>query len=1154
MIENIHINEIADALSKHHAALMVGAGFSKNAQKSAVSDKKFLDWNQLSDLFYTSVYGENGPGKEYYSSLRLAQEVEIMSGRTKIDQLLKEAVPDMDYSPSQLHIQMMELPWVDVFTTNYDTLLERAADSVTSHRYNTVVTQEDLINSNDVARIIKLHGSFPSHRPFIITEEDYRTYPAKFAAFVNTVQQALLENIFCMIGFSCEDPNFLKWIGWIHDNLGKSSLQKIYMVSVSSVPEAKSRLLFEQNIIVIDLKSLWPDKSIEQRIALFLNELRDKVRKKEESSNWFNANTLPNGWYKNLTDETKLLHKLNGDYPGWIVLPWKMKSRADFIIDKVALEKILGEGAIVEQIEFIYEYTRFCDIAGRPLPPEKTEKFWKIMSGINTLSSNKNYAHLQSIYLQLLRAFREQANWELYDACHEKIDIDALDYEGKQFLCASDWWKSLYKFEIEELPDKLDNWILSKEDLYWPLIKSSMYAMVGEPIKAERLLLDNLVSIRKYLVRSEKKQYLSSLEESCVSLFNFIKQRNFTFDGMESSIHKGDFSWWNENDKYCLYLELPKKHKPPFELRIEFDLRITQTTNMGLDNTYIFHSLEYLRFIEQSGHPLRLANVTNTKAIDGLFNNLAPYYSNWCLVQMLLAQDTKHIDLFFGRAQLANMTQDDVDTIAKNYVDILKKLADKVDEKNWFTPVSLYDQAAKVLPQLLARLSYKCSVDLLDLILEATLEICQSNVRRNFAGLTKLLKGVVESYAPEEQMVRLDKILMFPIETARQNEYLDPINYISVPERKVKLSSDIYERTIYEIRRVMSQNDAEQRKYASNRLIILFQAVELLDEDKKFLLKTLEDEKSDLLCFLDDADKKISAKNILEETLNTLERHVKEAGITYGTSPFENVFRLLNDIDAESVEYLRAFRIIKNYAEKYYHLTINRSNYDFNHEIQNSFLLLVNLVILKPDFSSEEMVAISEVLEIFKNYYRPYVISLFERDCVHHDIDKEDGISDIELWLSEEKDIKMLGSYYMLLRNSRRDVTTFEETYSFWNNVFRFSIYRVLSSETMQLDALRLCHSLLLFKYPKEDELELLFVALDQLIGITTIIDDDEEQEAINKILCRIWSCRIAAELYKQGSRTEMVLRWKEISENRDESMEIRNIEFVEGSEAISLS
>lgn len=116
------------------------------------------------------------------------------------------------------------------------------------------------MNSNDVPRIIKLHGSFPSHRPFIITEEDYRTYPVKFAPLVNTVQQSLLENVFCMVGFSCEDPNFLKWIGWIHDNLGKSSSQKIYMISVATIPEAKVKLLFEQNIIVVDLEMIWREK------------------------------------------------------------------------------------------------------------------------------------------------------------------------------------------------------------------------------------------------------------------------------------------------------------------------------------------------------------------------------------------------------------------------------------------------------------------------------------------------------------------------------------------------------------------------------------------------------------------------------------------------------------------------------------------------------------------------------------------------------------------------------------------------------------------------------------------------------------------------------------------------------------------------------
>lgn len=321
-MKNTYITDVAKALADNHAALMVGAGFSKNAEKLLTTDKKFLNWNELSDLFYESIHGEDpGPGKEYRSSLRLAQEVEIISGRPKLESILKEAVPDLDYAPSELYTRLMELPWVDVFTTNYDTLLERAADTVTLRRYNVVVSQEDLVNSNDAPRIIKLHGSFPSHRPFIITEEDYRTYPVRFAALVNTVQQALLENIFCMIGFSCEDPNFIQWIGWIHDNLGKSSSQKIYMISVTHVQEATSKLLFEQNIIIIDLQELWPDKDISGRISGFLDELKEIVAQKEKKDNWFSINGLSSHLGSSLTERTNIIRDLNDSYPGWIFLP-----------------------------------------------------------------------------------------------------------------------------------------------------------------------------------------------------------------------------------------------------------------------------------------------------------------------------------------------------------------------------------------------------------------------------------------------------------------------------------------------------------------------------------------------------------------------------------------------------------------------------------------------------------------------------------------------------------------------------------------------------------------------------------------------------------------------------------------------------------------
>ena len=89
---------------------------------------------------------------------------------------------------------------VDVFTTNYDTLLERAQVGVVDRKYDVVPTASDIVGRMK-PRIVKLHGSFPSHRPFIITEEDYRTYPKRFAPFVNMVQQSIMENVFCLIGF-----------------------------------------------------------------------------------------------------------------------------------------------------------------------------------------------------------------------------------------------------------------------------------------------------------------------------------------------------------------------------------------------------------------------------------------------------------------------------------------------------------------------------------------------------------------------------------------------------------------------------------------------------------------------------------------------------------------------------------------------------------------------------------------------------------------------------------------------------------------------------------------------------------------------------------------------------------------------------------------
>ena len=124
---------------------------------------------------------------------------------------------------------------------------------------------------------------------------------------VNTVQQALLENVFCMIGFSCEDPNFLSWIGWIHDNLGKSSSQKIYMISIEHISEAKQKLLFDKNIIVVDLQELYPEKEIPERLKSFFENLRKLIEEKDKKDQWFDLSEIAISAENSFEEKTKKL-------------------------------------------------------------------------------------------------------------------------------------------------------------------------------------------------------------------------------------------------------------------------------------------------------------------------------------------------------------------------------------------------------------------------------------------------------------------------------------------------------------------------------------------------------------------------------------------------------------------------------------------------------------------------------------------------------------------------------------------------------------------------------------------------------------------------------------------------------------------------------
>ncbi len=250
---------------------MVGSGLSRHALRVRPDASAPPLWTDVAIEIHKRLYPEGGevdplakvsPKALPDRILSLAQEYVTAFERANLHQLLIQLIRDDDLQPGEMHKRLLQLNWRDVFTTNWDTLLEKVRPQVVNRGYS-IVRDMDEIPLAKKPRIVKLHGSFPAQFPLIITEEDYRTYPTKYAPFVSTVQQAMMESVFCLIGFSGNDPNFLNWSGWVRDNLGDSA-PRIFLAGWLDLPHPRRRMLECRGVMPIDLARhpkarMWPE-------------------------------------------------------------------------------------------------------------------------------------------------------------------------------------------------------------------------------------------------------------------------------------------------------------------------------------------------------------------------------------------------------------------------------------------------------------------------------------------------------------------------------------------------------------------------------------------------------------------------------------------------------------------------------------------------------------------------------------------------------------------------------------------------------------------------------------------------------------------------------------------------------------------------------
>lgn len=813
-----YFDEIADRLWSNSAVVMVGAGFSRNAQPTGPTAGSLPSWEQLGDVFYRKLYGRL-PRRDakYLSLLRLAEQVQAAFGRPALNDLLRREVPHLRYEPSRLHVDLLNLPWRDVFTTNYDTLLERACESVPLRHYYLVDTEEDLLYVSG-PRIVKLHGSFPSG-PFVITEEDYRRYPDDHAPFVNTVRQALLENTLCLVGFSGNDPNFLQWIGWIRDNIGRENATRIYLVGVfDGMGEADRKLLDGRGITAVDLSGI--SKEPGEALSVFLDRIKGgrtrplawpELSNKAPKRAWESSRE-----YRGIVDEWRRQRKA---YPGWVVVPedrrqvlWQYTENWVWDVSELSADD-RAEFEVPLDLDLAFELGWRMERCLLPLLGKLPEFLEEVVAryGAGGVSVDEDPCWtattvsdaITSIRLWLLRHYREtglQAEWERVRETFGR-DLEKLLPETRARIRIEEVLAALFRFDPSEAKRLLLEWQGDEQLPFWEARRAALMAELGEAVAARRILESSLLGIRKQFGLNPVSEDLTLVsQESIAMLMLWAVERGVAVTDPGRPENKdlfGDLSErWNELTRFKCD---PRREMASFTARLRhppgdgqresrthrFDLGIVlSTVRFGSDpETLAAYGL--LRLSEDLGLPYRMENASFVDdPVAGAISRAGPHSPHWALVSIGRLGKADAADRVFDRAYLARLRRDQVEEYFETYLEALERTVRMVDEPDW-SEAKTVQALAKTLPEVFSRLCYKCSAESRARLVGVLEAIYGSRRRHVFGDVRSFLDRVLDSMSVEEAIEVVPSLIDFRMPENRgeqdKRRFVNPIELVRIP-------------------------------------------------------------------------------------------------------------------------------------------------------------------------------------------------------------------------------------------------------------------------------------------------------------------------------------------------------------------------------------
>ena len=692
------------------ASVMVGAGFSKNAD--VVDDETSApNWEELAVSMFEALYQTPKDEAEIKNwevqkikktsgknVLKLAEEYKSVFGRNKLNKFIEANINDEMYIPGDLHKKLLSLNWRDVFTTNYDTLLERTIDKINvKFNYKILTSQNDLPGSTH-PRIIKLHGSVDSAKHYIICEEDYRTYPVQFAPLVNTVQQAMLETQLCLIGFSGDDPNFLSWLGWLRDNMGENC-PTIYLVGLFQNMSAAEKMTLEsQNITVVDLGDMFDEKvGHQEALDTFLDKLTDYGNRKGkifepvpyiEKSYGHDFHKFIDEEYFKVMDEflTRMKDKTNGylAFPNDYEASGFTDSLKRHLVGLLKLEPSISQISLLSKM--VYLLRRGYLILEDP-EAKKIQTLVDVIPEEELKAEKALVSSWTEVALYLLEMYRIDGRNEEYKALLTKVEntASALDGYTKEELQIEKCKFLIAGFDYLQATKEVEK-IGHHVALDIQLKKVFLYKQIGEDEKGKDLLRQTSALLSQKIYSENKTASLRGYLNLCArSLMNGLgekiddsfsdKEYNFSVYNVRNIYNqiKNDV-----NNSLLLAYNESRGEIPGFN---PGTYKVTYGTATRNEQNAVSHPLKYIMFQDQLCLPNTFSDHRDILAL-GLKEILhTSQIPTWKWSAIIRTNDAKIINSFFTRELIISA---ETKWVEEMFVQ-LSKLSDEFPSTREFT-------------------------------------------------------------------------------------------------------------------------------------------------------------------------------------------------------------------------------------------------------------------------------------------------------------------------------------------------------------------------------------------------------------------------------------------------------------------------------------